>query len=254
MTHVADERALQLHVAPAKESASSWLRDTVAILPLDLRTAFEEAYFASPLAYGGRYDRANPPRKLASYLREVREAKPDGALLDVGCAFGRFLEVAAPHYTCEGLDVSRYALSHARRRVPDVPLYQAAIQDFVVDRRYDIITCFDVLEHVPELEQALSRLRALLAPEGVLVAAVPVYDTPMGWAVGMIDRDPTHLHRWSRDAWMNRLQTAGYSVRTMKGVVRIPLPGYFLHGISTRWRTWAAAILLVCTQAAEGAT
>jgi 2-polyprenyl-3-methyl-5-hydroxy-6-metoxy-1,4-benzoquinol methylase len=132
-------------------------------LPDDLRGAFEEAYFACPLAYGGQYDRANPARKLASYLREVREAKPGGTLLDVGCAFGRFLEVAWPHYSCEGLDVSRYALAAARRRLPDVPLHHAAIEEFVTDRRYDVVTCFDVLEHVPQADLAMRRVRALLA-------------------------------------------------------------------------------------------
>jgi len=247
VTHLADERALPFSVARTEEPVSPWFPGAAALHASDLRGAFEEEYFASPLAYGGRYERANPPRKLASYLREVRAARPDGNLLDVGCAFGRFLEVAAPFYTCEGLDVSRYALVEARRRVPDVPLHHAAIQDFVAARRFDIITCFDVLEHVPELTQALVRLRALLDPSGVFVAVVPVYDTPMGWAVGMIDRDPTHLHRWSRHAWCERLRDAGLAPISVKGIVPVPLPGVFLHSISPTWWTWSAAILLVCS-------
>lgn len=246
MTHLADERTLPFSVVRTEEPLSPWRSSAASWLAPDLRGAFEEEYFASPLAYGGRYERANPPRKLVSYLREVRVARPHGNLLDVGCAFGRFLEVAAPFYTCEGLDVSRYALVEARRRVPDVPLHHVAIQDFVADQRFDVITCFDVLEHVPELTQALVRLRALLAPGGLLVAVVPVYDTPLGWAVGMIDRDPTHLYRWSRHAWRERLRAAGLAPIDMKGVVRVPLPGVFVHTISPTWRLWAAAILLVC--------
>ncbi|MBI3998879.1 MAG: class I SAM-dependent methyltransferase, partial [Armatimonadetes bacterium] len=211
----------------------------------------EEEYFACPLAYGGQYDRANPPRKLASYLREVRAAKPAGWLLDVGCAFGRFLDVARAHYECEGLDVSRYALERARRLLPEVPLYHTAIQDFGTDKRYEVVTCFDVLEHIPELDLALGRLRDLLAPGGVLAAVIPVYDSPMGWAVGLVDRDPTHLHRWSRRDWVKRLEAAGFTVRTLKGILRVPLPGYFLHGISPLWSRWSAAIFVVCATAEE---
>jgi len=246
VTHLVDERTLPFPVVRTEERRLPWRPAAASSLAQDLRGAFEEEYFASPLAYGGRYERANPPRKLVSYLREVRMARPHGTLLDVGCAFGRFLEVAAPFYTCEGLDVSRYALVEAHRRVPDVPLHHVAIQDFVADRRFEVITCFDVLEHVPELTQALGRLRALLVPGGVLVAVVPVYDTPLGRAVGMIDRDPTHLHRWSRHAWLARLRAAGLAPIDMKGVVRVPLPSVFIHTISPTWRMWAAAILLVC--------
>lgn len=246
MADTASERTLGLSVLPADGSWRSVRLHEVTPLPSDLRDAFEEAYFACPLAYGGQYDRANPPRKLASYLREAQGAKSGGALLDVGCAFGRFLEVAEPYYACEGLDVSRYALERARRGLRHVPLYHAAIEEYATDRRYDIVTCFDVLEHVPQVDLALRRVRDLLAPGGVLLAAIPVYDSFMGWAVGRVDRDPTHLHRWSRRAWVERLEAAGLAVRTMKGILRVPIPGYFLHRISERWRAWSAAILVVC--------
>lgn len=249
MAHDADERTLSLPIPHGESPESVRVRRGEESLPSDLRDAFEEAYFACPLAYGGQYDRANPSRKLASYLREVREAKPAGGLLDVGCAFGRFLEIAEPHYTCEGLDVSRYALERARARVPNVPLYHAAIEEFATDRRYEVVTCFDVLEHVPRVDVAMRRVRDLLAPGGVMVAAIPVYDSLLGWAVGLVDRDPTHLHRWSRRAWVERFGAAGLPVQRMKGILRVPLPGHFLHGISERARAWAAVILVVCGSA-----
>ncbi|MGQ0549483.1 MAG: class I SAM-dependent methyltransferase [Armatimonadota bacterium] len=246
MADEADERTLRLPIVPIEGLGIVRERETPRELPGDLHTAFEEEYFASPLAYGGQYDRANPPQKLASYLAEVREAKPGGRLLDVGCAFGRFLEVAQAHYRCEGLDVSRYALEHARRLVPAVPLYHGPIEEFVTDQRYDVVTCFDMLEHVPRIDVALQRLRDVLAPGGVMVAVIPVYDGMMGRAVSLIDRDPTHLHRWGRRAWVDRLEAAGLTVRRIKGIVRIPLPGYFVHRISERARGWAAVVMVTC--------
>lgn len=246
MADEADERTLSLPIASLEGLSRVRAGDSPRDLPDDLREAFEEEYFACPLAYGGRYDRANPSRKLASYLHEVREAKDGGRLLDAGCAFGRFLAVAQPSYECEGLDVSRYALERARNRLPSIPLYHAPIEEFITDRRYDVVTCFDMLEHVPRVDTALRRLRDVLAPGGVMVAVIPVYDGVMGWAVGLIDRDPTHLHRWGRRAWVDRLEAAGLSVRRIKGIVRIPLPGYFLHRISERARGWAAVVMVTC--------
>ena len=38
--------------------------------------AFDEAYFTTGSNYGGRYDRFNPPHKIAGYLREIRGFRP----------------------------------------------------------------------------------------------------------------------------------------------------------------------------------
>ena len=83
-----------------------------------------------------------------------------GDLLDVGCAFGRFLERARHHSRVEGMDISAYAPGLAREMLPDLPLHHAPIETFAPGRTFDVVTCFDVLEHVPDLDMALQRLRA----------------------------------------------------------------------------------------------
>ncbi len=207
---------------------------------------FDETYFNTGSNYGGRYDWYNPPHKIAGYLREIRRLCPQGSLLDVGCAFGRFLQSARDYYRCEGVDISQYALRQARERVPDVPLYHSPIQIFDPGRKYDVVTCFDVLEHITDLDAALHRLHAVLAPKGLLVLAVPVYDSPPGWLFGVIDRDPTHIHRHSRSYWLERLRRAGFEPVVFKGILRAPLPTYFVHVISPLLRWFSSAIFVIC--------
>ncbi|MBI3975431.1 MAG: class I SAM-dependent methyltransferase [Armatimonadetes bacterium] len=215
----------------------------------DERT-FDEDYFGARSNYGGRYDWYNPAHKIAGYLREIRRVRPDGALLDVGCAFGRFLERAREHYDCEGMDISAFALARARRRLPDVNLQQGRIEAFRSDRHYDVVTCFDVLEHVPDLDLALAGLRDLLRPGGILAIAVPVYDSPAGWAFGLLDRDPTHVHRRDRRFWLERLHAAGLRPVVFKGILRVPLPaGLFLHLISGAFRSLSSAIFVIALRA-----
>jgi 2-polyprenyl-3-methyl-5-hydroxy-6-metoxy-1,4-benzoquinol methylase len=174
----------------------------------DERT-FDQAYFTEISNYAGRYERYNPPHKIRGYLRQVLRQKSGGSLIDVGCAFGKFLQAAGQHYRCEGLDISSYALQAARARLAGVPLHHGPIQEFRPGRTFDVVTCFDVLEHIPELDEALASLRGLLAPQGVLALAVPVYDTPPGRFFGIVDRDPTHVHRFGRQTWLARLESAG---------------------------------------------
>src|SRR3990170_1363338 len=214
---------------------------------------FDQDYFTKVSNYAGRYDAYNPSHKIAGYLLEIRRLRPDGTLLDAGCAFGRFLRDARRYFRCEGVDISAYALGLARERLPEIRLYHHAIQTFRPGRTYDVVTAFDMLEHVPDLDNALASLHRLLAPGGILALAVPVYDTPAGWFFGLIDRDPTHLHRLSRWEWLRRLRQAGLRPVVRKGILRVPLPGYFVHHISSLLWRCSQAIFVVCEAGAAGA-
>lgn len=236
------------HVGVHAESveAKKTSRDTASQV-FDADT-FDEAYFTRVSNYGGRYQRFNPPHKISGYLNEVRRMRPAGTLLDVGCAFGGFLERAKRYYTSEGLDISAYALARARQRLPEVVLHHTSIEAFAAGRTYDVVTCFDVIEHVPDLGTALARLRALLAPDGILAIAMPVYDTLPGRLFGLIDRDPTHVHRDGRHSWLRRLREAGLEPTVVKGILRAPLPGAFLHLISPIFRWFSSALFVICTR------
>ncbi len=209
---------------------------------------FDQAYFTQVSNYAGRYERYNPPHKIAGYLNEIRRLRPNGSLVDVGCAFGRFLQEARRHYQCEGVDISAYALRLARERLSDIPLYHRALEAFRPGRTFDVVTCFDVLEHIPDLDSALLGLRALVAPRGVLALAVPVYDTPPGWFFGVIDRDPTHIHRLGRREWLRRLGAAGFRPVVYKGILRAPLPRYFVHAMSGVFRWFSSAIFVIAAR------
>lgn len=215
---------------------------------------FDQDYFTKVSNYAGRYEAYNPPHKIAGYLREIRRLRPGGTLLDAGCAFGRFLTDARRYFRCEGVDISAYALGLARERLPEIPLHRHAIQTFRPGRTYDVVTAFDMLEHVPDLDNALASLRRLVAPGGIVALAVPVYDTPAGWFFGLIDRDPTHLHRLSRWEWLRRLHRAGLRPVVCKGILRVPLPRYFVHYISPLLWRCSQAIFVVCEGADQGST
>lgn len=172
--------------------------------------AFGEEYFAR--AYGPECALASPPGKLRFHLDHLRRFVPRGRLLDVGCGYGFFLAAAREHFEVEGCDVSPHALDRARELLPGVPLHLSGAAGFSLPGVFDAITCFDSLEHVPDLEGALANLSAHLAPGGVLALTVPVYDGLPGLLVRLLDRDPTHLWREGRRFWRRSLQERGFSL------------------------------------------
>lgn len=170
--------------------------------------AFGEDYFAR--TYGGTagsYEARTTPNKWRSMVAFIRRHAPSfNDALDVGCADGSFLAhatAAFPQARFSGTDVSEYALERARQRLPKVTFQHSTAERLPFESAaFDLVTAFDVLEHLPSLEAGVSELHRLARPGGVVIVTVPVYDGPLGWLVHLLDKDPTHLHKQARAWWL----------------------------------------------------
>lgn len=104
-------------------------------------------------------------------LRQVgRFRQPPGALFDVGCGFGYFLEAARDRgWTAAGSDISPAAAQSAKQRVGSVvcqPMQE-------ISGQYDAVTAWDVLEHVQDPLQAVGAVRDALCPGGIFAFTTP---------------------------------------------------------------------------------
>jgi SAM-dependent methyltransferase len=210
---------------------------------------FGEDYFAR--AYGGTagsYAQRTTPNKWRSMLAFIRSQVPvlPARAADVGCAEGSFLAYAAPRtpeVQWSGTDVSAYALDRARAAAPGVELVRCGATDLTLPaERFGLVTAFDVLEHVEDLPRAVAELARVLEPGGHLVATVPVYDGPLGWAVRALDRDPTHLHKVGRRVWLEGALGERFELLAWEGAWRYYL-GRYWHLRSRRLRGAAPAIV-----------
>lgn len=95
--------------------------------------------------------------------------------LDVGCSVGFMIEVALQNgFDSFGVEFSQEAIAKAspdiQKRIMKADVNQLSASD---DEKFDLITCFDIVEHVQEANHFLSSLRKLLRPGGVLVLTTP---------------------------------------------------------------------------------
>lgn len=107
-------------------------------------------------------------------LKKLQSSMKTGSLLDVGTGTGQFLFHAKRFYTSvSGTDVSDSAVIAAKNRY-GFTVYKGELQtiDFA-GSRFDNITLFHVLEHVPSPRSTVEKCRELLTDGGVLVIAVP---------------------------------------------------------------------------------
>ena len=114
-------------------------------------------------------------RERLSLLESVTHVEPGGRALDVGCATGAWLEVAeAAGWTGTGVEVGRSQAEAARRRGLDVRT--GTLEEIAPDLDgpgFDLITFWDVLEHMPDPRTNLELARGLLAPGGVIGMTFP---------------------------------------------------------------------------------
>lgn len=85
-----------------------------------------------------------------------------GSLLDVGCGGGEFLKylrTVRPNIQARGVDVSAEAVSRTRAAGFEAEVLDPA-RDPLPGGPYDFVTCFEVIEHIPDAEAALRHMNA----------------------------------------------------------------------------------------------
>jgi SAM-dependent methyltransferase len=169
----------------------------------------EADFYRQYFALEGRHWWFLGRRKI--FLRLIRSLLPAGnqEILDFGCGTGAFL----PHLEQFGRvsavdgDHDAVAFCHQRGRTEVLHVAPEARLPFG-DGQFDLVTTFDVLEHIEDDVATMSELRRVLKPGGALVAAVPAF--MFLW--GDQDEISHHFRRYRADDLSARLRAAGFSV------------------------------------------
>jgi ubiquinone/menaquinone biosynthesis C-methylase UbiE len=140
-------------------------------------------------------------------------------VLDVGCGDGRvagkLVEKAA---SVSGADPSSIALERARRAHREITFSETAPDGRLPfeDSSFEAAVCLHVLEHVADTQLLLSEIRRVLAPRGLLAAAVPYHGRVknLGIALGSFERhyDPLEpvLRFYTRRSLRALVRTMGF--------------------------------------------
>jgi 2-polyprenyl-3-methyl-5-hydroxy-6-metoxy-1,4-benzoquinol methylase len=144
----------------------------------------------------------------ADVEKPVGGAPPARRILDVGCGTGGMLPLLSRFGRVTGTDSEPLALDYCRRRGFDDVHRQDA---FTAPAPYDVVTLFDVLEHVPDHVGFLGWIRKLLKPDGHLVLTVPAF--PFLWS--RHDDLNHHQRRYRRADLKATLEAGGFRVERL---------------------------------------
>ena len=133
-------------------------------------------------------------------------AKTPLRIADLGCGTGGMLPVLARYGKVTGVDEAPEAREYcARSGFPDVLTPQ---EWHAEGGTYDLVTAFDVIEHVQDDVTFLKGVSDRLGPGGRLLATVPAY--PFLWSA--FDEMNHHYRRYTRRTLEQSLGAAGFTV------------------------------------------
>lgn len=134
---------------------------------------------------------------LKKKVKLISSYAEKGTLLDIGAGTGDFLNQAKK----SGWDVTGIEPSAAARKrafEKGINLFEEEAE--VGERKFDVITMWHVLEHVPDVQKQIEWIKNHLSTDGVLIVAVPNFNSYDAkyyknfWAAWDV---PRHLHHFS---------------------------------------------------------
>ena len=212
------------------------------------RAALEQAYYHDESFSKALLGELRPitQRNARAKLRLLGgEISPGMRVLDVGASSGAWLELVECHGAhATGVEIGTATAAAARERGLDMRsgTLEEALPDLSGDR-FDLITYWDVLEHLVDPLGELELAQRLLAPEGRIAATFPnvegLYPRLSYWLLGQrtgvweYPELPVHLYDFSPRTAARLLERAGYELERVR-TFAIPFGFYRTTSLSPR--------------------
>jgi 2-polyprenyl-3-methyl-5-hydroxy-6-metoxy-1,4-benzoquinol methylase len=151
-------------------------------------------------------------------LRRIEDYKKKGNILDLGCATGFFLDEAKKRgFRVNGVELSAFAASYANTKLKISVKNSDILSASFKPKSFDVITMWDVIEHIPNPQETLKKIYSWLKDDGVLVFAtpdvgsIPARLTGYRW-IGYKLSDE-HLSYFSLETLTKLLEKAGFTIQ-----------------------------------------
>lgn len=162
---------------------------------------------------------------ILDFLHQAcREGFSGLKILDVGCGVGSIsLYLANQGARVTGIDISPRAIAIANQAKKDTGVRNVAFRQSSLraePRTYDLIVCFEVIEHIKNDGAFVTQLCANLKSNGLLVLSTPSKNNllyRLGW-YSRFDTEVGHLRRYTPADIAGLLNSHGFTVRTIRSV------------------------------------
>lgn len=172
-------------------------------------------------------------KRCAGWVTRVqRRFVASGRWLDVGCSAGFVVRAAADQgFDAHGVEVESAAVEYGREALKLANLRCGILEgQGYPDNYFDVISLYDVIEHLPDLNRLVTELARILAPGGVVEIRTPNvghWQTPRYLSTWKEVKPSEHLYYFSFTTLKTLFENHGFLVRHKRLMLKPALDVYF---------------------------
>lgn len=154
-------------------------------------------------------------------LNRIVEYVPSrGKVLDIGSATGTLsFFLASKGLQVDGIELSKNAVKYANLNknafgLNNINFVNTSIENFKTNKKYKLITCLEVLEHLEDDSKSLRTFTKFMSRNSILVLSVPSIKAPL-YKLGLLnkfDKNVGHHRRYSMQSLKSLLRKSGFEV------------------------------------------
>lgn len=154
--------------------------------------------------------------RAKGHVEEIKRFKSGGRYLDIGCSYGIAVRAAGNMgFEAFGVEPTKRAAQYARKNLQLNVSHGTVTDAHFPSKYFDVISMYDVLEHIPKFTNELKEVHRILKPDGVLAIQSPNIESfaakalMMHWNWLLV---PQHLWHFSAASLTRVLTDAGFTV------------------------------------------
>lgn len=142
------------------------------------------------------YDLKNPAIKLyQNELDKLSKVMKPGRLLDIGCAYGAFLDLARKYnWQVSGVEVSEKSSKYAKKTF-NLPIYNGTLERAkFASNTYNLVTMWDLIEHLTDPLSTLKETKRILKDNGMILILTINTDSLIGKLANLSSSSKDYLY------------------------------------------------------------
>lgn len=204
-------------------------------------------------AYREKFDQTKVLSQLKLFYENLSMVENKKDILDIGCGNGAFIKVLLENgYEVSGLECDSVAVKNLSNEGVDVYLGELG-QKVELNNNFNIVTLWDLIEHINDVENAMLQLKSLVKKNGKIIILTPDSDSIFDF-FAKIERRLTfnksqrlmsiclnryHLHRFSVTGLKIMLQNNGFVVDHVEKLQLFSLkPDTYMNGFAPGLKKW----------------
>ncbi len=188
----------------------------------ELSKLYQKDYYTNKRFFEGKYYGYHDYKKNVEgtiktfelVQKTIKKFKEKGKLLDIGCGPGVYLGVAEKDgFKVQGIEISKegFEKSKSKFKVINKPLEDANIKG-----KFDVVTLFDVIEHLPTPKSTLLNINRIMNKNSLLCIITPDVDSLAARFLGSrwpeFRRWREHIYFFSRKTMQRLLESTGFEL------------------------------------------